>query len=87
MLCTVGGIYTVIRSKAPAAVDVLGNKYCLIGMYNDLQCKTEVEMMEPEDPSMKGAVQALRDSGVEVELSNTLFNLFPFFLYTLFQKI
>lgn len=62
----VGGIYTVIRSKAPAAVDVLGNKYCLIGIYNDLQCKTEVEMMEPEDPSMKGAVQALRDSGVEV---------------------
>ena len=62
----VGGIYTVIRSKAPAAVDVLGNKYCLIGIYNDLQCKTEVEMMEPEDPAMKGAVQALRDSGVEV---------------------
>ena len=23
-------------------------------------------MMEPEDPAMKGAVQALRDSGVEV---------------------
>lgn len=62
----VGGIYTVIRSKAPAAVDVLGNKYCLIGIYNDLQCKTEVEMMEPEDPAMKGAVQAMRDSGVEV---------------------
>lgn len=65
---TVGGIYTVIRSKAQAAVDALGNKYCLIGLYNDLQCKTEVEMMEPEDPYMKGAVQALRDSGVEVHL-------------------
>lgn len=64
---SVGGIYTVIRSKAPAAVDELGNKYCLIGIYNDVQCKTEVEMMEPEDPSMKGAIQALRDSGVEVQ--------------------
>ena len=64
---SVGGIYTVIRSKAQAAVDALGNKYCLIGLYNDLQCKTEVEMMEPEDPCMKGAVQALRDSGVEVQ--------------------
>ena len=62
----VGGIYTVIRSKAPAAVDVLGNKYCLIGIYNDLQCKTEVEMVEPEDPAIKGAIQAMRDSGVEV---------------------
>lgn len=77
-----GGIYTVIRSKAPAAVDVLGNKYCLIGMYNDLQCKTEVETMEPEDPAMKGAVQALRDSGVEVQLWTALFNSFPF-LYIL----
>ena len=56
----------MIRSKAPAAVDVLGTRYCLLGIYNDLQCKTEVEMMEPEDPAMKGAVQALRDSGVEV---------------------
>ena len=64
---TVGGIYTVIRSKAPAAVDELGNKYCLIGLYNDLQCTTEVEMMEPKDESMKGAIQALRDSGVEVQ--------------------
>ena len=56
----------MIRSKAPAAVDELGTRYCLLGIYNDLQCKTEVEMMEPEDPAMKGAVQALRDSGVEV---------------------
>ena len=56
----------MIRSKAPAAVDVLGNKYCLIGIYNDRQCKTEVEMVEPEDLAMKGAVQAMRDSGVEV---------------------
>ena len=65
-MVSVGGIYTVIRSKAPAAVDELGSRYCLLGIYNDLQCKTEVEKMEPEDPAMKGAVQALRDSGVEV---------------------
>lgn len=58
----------MIRSKAPAAVDALGTRYCLLGIYNDLQCKTEVEMTEPEDPAMKGAVQALRDSGVEVPM-------------------
>lgn len=56
----------MIRSKAPAAVEALGTRYCLLGIYNDLQCKTEVEMTEPEDPAMKAAVQALRDSGVEV---------------------
>ena len=69
LVFAVGGIYTVIRSKAPAAVDVLGNKYCLVGIYNDLQCKTEVEIVEPEDPAMKGAIQALKDNGVEVQLN------------------
>ncbi|XP_027053151.1 glycogen [starch] synthase-like isoform X2 [Pocillopora damicornis] len=73
----VGGIYTVIRSKAPAAVDVLGNKYCLIGIYNDLQCKTEVEMVEPEDPAIKGAIQAMRDSGVETHFGRWLIDGYP----------
>ena len=63
---TVGGIYTVIRSKAATAVDTLGDKYCLVGIYNDLQCKTEVEMMEPQVEPMKGAVEAMQQKGVEV---------------------
>ena len=42
-------------------------------------------MMEPEDPSMKGAVQALRDSGVEVELLSLIYFLFS--IHCLFQKI
>ncbi|XP_029199866.1 glycogen [starch] synthase-like [Acropora muricata] len=87
----VGGIYTVIRSKAQAAVDALGNKYCLIGLYNDLQCKTEVEMMEPEDPCMKGAVQALRDSGVETHFGRWLIDGYPkvvlFDIGSIYQKL
>jgi len=41
-------------------------------------------MMEPEDPSMKGAVQAMRDSGVEVQ---AVFNRLPFLYIVLFQKM
>ena len=29
----VGGIYTVIRSKVPSAVQGWGNRYCLLGPY------------------------------------------------------
>ncbi|KAJ7360058.1 Glycogen [starch] synthase, liver [Desmophyllum pertusum] len=77
LLTKLVGSTPVIRSKAPAAVDVLGNKYCLIGMYNDLQCTTEVEMMEPEDESMKGAVQAMRESGVETHFGRWLIDGYP----------
>lgn len=67
----------MIRSKAPAAVEALGTRYCLLGIYNDLQCKTEVEMTEPEDPAMKAAVQALRDSGVETYFGRWLIDGYP----------
>lgn len=81
----------MIRSKAPAAVDELGTRYCLLGIYNDLQCKTEVEMMEPEDPAMKGAVQALRDSGVETYFGRWLIDGYPkvvlFDIGTIYHKL
>lgn len=36
----VGGIYTVIRTKAGVTVDELGDDYFLIGPYNHRQCQT-----------------------------------------------
>ena len=47
-------------------MDVIGENYCLVGLYNDRQCKTEVEMLEPEFRPMKGAVEAMRKKGVKV---------------------
>ena len=58
----------MIRSKANSQVAELGDNYCLIGIYNDAQCRTEVEMVEPESESMKGAVKAMTDQGVKVRL-------------------
>lgn len=45
---TVGGIYTVLRSKAEITTDELGDQYFLIGPYNHNSVKTEVEILDPK---------------------------------------
>ena len=43
-VCTqVGGIYTVLRSKAPATVRRWGDAYCLIGPYREAAARIELE--------------------------------------------
>ncbi len=58
----VGGIYTVLRSKAGATTAELGDLYCMLGPYNEL----EVEVMEPEFSVLKETVEAMRKEGVKV---------------------
>jgi len=43
----VGGIYTVLRSKAPSAVKRYGHNYCLVGPYNPEITPQEFEETEP----------------------------------------
>lgn len=43
----VGGIYTVLRSKAPVTVDEWGARYALIGPYNPETAPTEFEPLPP----------------------------------------
>ena len=62
----VGGIYTVIRSKAAVTVDELGNDYCLFGPYNESSVQTEVEVMTPESSVMNDVIQSMRDKGMKV---------------------
>lgn len=58
----VGGIYTVLRSKAPTMVDRYGDNYCLLGPYFS---NTEFEPAEePNDPFYK-AVKRLREMGFD----------------------
>ena len=45
---TVGGIYTVIRTKAAVTTAELEEKFCMIGPYNEKFVHLEVEPMEPE---------------------------------------
>ncbi|VDO71074.1 unnamed protein product [Heligmosomoides polygyrus] len=38
----VGGIYTVLRTKAPISTEELGDQYCMLGPYNEDRVKLEV---------------------------------------------
>ena len=65
----VGGIYTVIRSKASASVEELGDHYILLGPYKEHCAKQEVETFElPPGTPLAIAVQKLRDRGFKVNI-------------------
>lgn len=68
----VGGIYTVIRSKAYVSVEEMGDQYCLIGPYKEYCARTEVEEVEfPHENPLYQAVQALRDQGFKVSFKES----------------
>ncbi|XP_034935641.1 glycogen [starch] synthase [Chelonus insularis] len=63
----VGGIYTVIRSKAYVSTEEMGDQYCMIGPYKEQCARTEVEEAEfPHYSPLYKAVQVLRDQGYKV---------------------
>lgn len=62
----VGGIYTVIRSKAPTVSEKWENNYCLIGPYDHKQVVAEFEPIQDEEDSFGKAVKQLRDKGLVV---------------------
>lgn len=63
---TVGGIYTVLRSKAGVTTAELGDQYCMLGPLNEDCVKLEVEVLEPEFSIMRESIDALRKAGVKV---------------------
>lgn len=62
----VGGIYTVLRSKAGVTVEELGEDYFMLGPYNHEQCQAEVEICEPEVSVVKEVVETMRAEGLHV---------------------
>lgn len=58
-----GGIYTVLRSKAPAVVKVFGDNYCLVGPYNHETAETEFEPRPLSGPFGRAA-QLLNERGI-----------------------
>lgn len=69
----VGGIYTVIRSKAGASVEELGDRYILLGPYKEVCARQEVETFEfPPDSPLGIAVQKLRERGYKLVTGNWL---------------
>lgn len=58
-----GGIYTVLRSKASSMLKVWGDRYCLIGPYNPQTAPVEFEPAEPEG-AVGAALRRLREHGI-----------------------
>ncbi|KAK7582751.1 hypothetical protein V9T40_014196 [Parthenolecanium corni] len=60
----IGGIYTVLRSKALISTEELGNQYVLLGPYKEHCARTEVEDLEfPIDSPLHKAVTVMRENG------------------------
>jgi glycogen(starch) synthase len=63
----VGGIYTVIRSKAYISTEELGDHYCLLGPYKEQHARTEIEEADfPTSSPLHAAVQKIREQGYKV---------------------
>src|SRR5215469_4411184 len=58
-----GGIYTVLRTKAPAMLDRWGDRYCLIGPYNPNTAPVEFEE-QPTYGALRETLQKLREGGM-----------------------
>lgn len=63
----VGGIYTVIRSKAYVSTEEMGDQYCLIGPYKEHHARTEIEEGPLGAHALNETVQILRNKGFKVD--------------------
>uniref|UniRef100_A0A5S6QHT1 Glycogen [starch] synthase n=1 Tax=Trichuris muris TaxID=70415 RepID=A0A5S6QHT1_TRIMR len=73
----VGGIYTVLRTKAAISTEELGEQYCMIGPYNEGMVRLEVETLEPETSSMRSTLDSMRAQGVKVIFGRWLIDGYP----------
>lgn len=67
---TVGGIYTVIQTKARVTADEWGDNYFLIGPYFEQNMKTQVEQCEPANEAVRRAVDTMNKHGCQVKASD-----------------
>jgi glycogen synthase len=68
----VGGIYTVIRSKAPAMVEHAHGRYCMIGPYVNKSINAELEPINDSQDVFGLAAAALRRKGYDVNYAQWL---------------
>ncbi|HEY5750001.1 MAG TPA: glycosyltransferase [Chryseolinea sp.] len=62
----VGGIYTVIRSKAPAMVKHANGPYCMVGPYVNKNIHAELEPLDDSQDVFGQAAAILRKKGFDV---------------------
>ncbi|GAQ36896.1 glycogen [Aspergillus niger] len=62
----VGGIYSVLKSKAPVTTAEYGDRYTLIGPLNRASAAVEVEELTPSNPRMIETIQSMKERGIEI---------------------
>lgn len=68
----VGGIYTVIRSKAPVMVEQARNGYCMIGPFLNKNIQAELEPLDDAEDLFGQAAANLRKKGFDVHYAQWL---------------
>ncbi|XP_043093083.1 glycogen [starch] synthase, liver [Puntigrus tetrazona] len=74
----VGGIYTVIQTKAKITVDEWGENYIMMGPYYEHNFKTQVEKCEPPNQAIKAAMDSLINNGCQVHFGRWLIEGSPY---------
>lgn len=62
----VGGIYSVLKSKAPVTTAEYGDRYTLIGPLNRASAVVEVETLTPSNPHIVEAIDSMKERGIEI---------------------
>ncbi|XP_057245068.1 glycogen [starch] synthase, muscle-like [Malurus melanocephalus] len=62
----VGGIYTVLQTKARVTADEWGESYVLVGPYVESAVRTQVELLEPPQPALRRTLAAMNAQGCKV---------------------
>ncbi|EEH36858.2 glycogen synthase [Paracoccidioides lutzii Pb01] len=62
----VGGIYSVLKSKAPVTTAEYGERYTLIGPLNRSSVEVEVEELTPTDPHIAATIASMKERGVDM---------------------
>lgn len=61
----VGGIYSVLKSKAQVTTAEYGSKYTLLGPLNRASAAMEVEEIEPKDPAIVATIKSMGERGIQ----------------------
>ncbi len=71
MCWQLGGIYTVLRTKAPAMLQRWGDRYCLIGPYNPQTAAYEFDE-RPAEGLYRDCIEGLAQAGIPAKFGRWL---------------
>ncbi|KAM3718618.1 Glycogen [starch] synthase [Dirofilaria immitis] len=73
----VGGIYTVLRSKAAISTEEYGDQYCMLGPLREGKWQLEVEQIAPESRHIATAIHKMKEGGFKAVYGRWLIDGYP----------